>query len=149
MSRIWENFHKKSLKITFQGRFSWYMHGFNLKYHKQQLIAKYCDHCCLTDLITLIWAQNRPEKHNFCPKSARKTLFFTKNGGSRSIIWIRNDLNRLLWHFVHPYIQFFWISYPLSRLEIPEFSTLGAKKSVGSAIVKFGQIAKFWPDSDK
>ena len=43
------------------------------------------------------------------PKRARtrqKLTIFTKNGGSRSIISIRNGLNRFLWQFVHPYRQF-------------------------------------------
>ena len=50
-----------------------------------------------------------PVDLHFRPKMARtgqKSIIFTKNGGSRSIIWIRNDLNRLLWHFVHPYRNF-------------------------------------------
>ena len=51
----------------------------NLKYHKKQLRAKHCDHWCpIPALITLIWDQNRPEKHNFCPKWRPKVHYLGK-----------------------------------------------------------------------
>ena len=40
---------------------------------------------------------------HFGPKKGRKSVFSIKNGGSKSIIWIPNDFDRLYWWFRDPY----------------------------------------------
>ena len=44
-----------------------------------------------------------PLGFHFGPKKGRKSVFLVKIGGSRSIIWIPNDFDRLYWWFKHPY----------------------------------------------
>ena len=56
-----------------------------------------------------------PVDFHFGPKKGRNQRFWSKNGGSRSIIWIPNDLDRLYRWLGHPY----WLFYGLQNIWAP------------------------------